>query len=134
MREARTRLGRLIVTLLSVLVLSGPASLAAQETPYTVRGEPPVGDESVMVFLTSHACGPGQRPDVIEAVKVIKRRLAAHADSVDGPFSAVGVSAGRDVEAGIEHLQKYGDERLLYRAGGSDAILAWAESGVSIPE
>lgn len=193
------RLGSLIVTLLSVLLLSGPTSLVAQETPYTVRGERPMGNELVMVFLTSYACGPSQRPEVIEAVKVIKRRLAAYADSVDRPFSAVGVSAGWDVAAGIEHLQRYGafdelitgrswhntaavrywhrkfpakpstpqivlseqrvevvqgepikvastgdtifgakvqygDEELVYRAGSSEAILEWAESGVSIPE
>ena len=193
------KIGRLITAIVAVLVLSGSASLYAQESPYEVSGQPPVGDELVMVFLTSYACGPSQRPEVIESVREIKRRLASYADSVDRPFSAVGVSAGWDVEAGVEHLQKYGafdelitgrswhntaavrywhrtfpakastpqivlteqrvemaqgepirvartgdtlyearveygDEELLYRAGDSEAIIEWAESGASIPE
>ena len=192
-------IGRLITTVLIVLALSGPASLAAQESPYEVSGRPPSGEELVMVFLTSHACGPSQRPEVIEAVRKIKRRLASYTDSVGRPFSAVGVSAGWDVEAGIEHLRKYGafdelisgrswyntagvrywhrtfpakastpqivlteqrvelvqgepirvastgdtlyearaeygDEVLVHRAGDSEAIVEWAESGAPVPK
>lgn len=120
-------LGRLITGLLAVLVLSGPASLFAQETPYKVSGQTPVGDELVMVFLTSYACGPSQRPEVIESVKEIKRRLASYADSVDRPFSAVGVSAGWDVDAGIEHLQKYGafDEIISGRSWHNTAAVRY---------
>lgn len=195
------KLGRLVVALLFVLLLSAPVSLSAQSTPYEISGERPQGNELVMVYLTSYSCSWSQQPDVIESTKTIKRRLAAYADSVDRPFSAVGVSMGSDVEAGIEHLRKYGafdelivgrgnhntaaarywhrdfpavpstpqivlteqrveirkgepirvadtgdgdtifraeieygDEELLYRAGGSQAILEWAESGVDIPE
>lgn len=121
------KLGRLNVLLLSALILSGPASLAAQETPYSVTGERPVGNELVMVFLTSYACGPSQRPDVIEAVKTVKQRLAAYADSVDRPFSAVGVSAGWDVQAGIDHLEKYGtfDELISGRSWHNTAAVRY---------
>lgn len=66
------------------------------------------GEQLVMVYIGSSACGWSNDPALPGVVEKLKVRLADNARERGLSFKAVGVSIDWSTEAGIDHLKRFG--------------------------
>lgn len=83
---------------------SGVASSSA----YTPQSQSEAGPQLFMIYFGSSGCAGANRPDLPEAVEVLKLRLEGVAEREHVSFVSIGVALDWNSEKGLQHLGKFG--------------------------
>lgn len=75
---------------------------------YTSRFDARGGPELALVYIGASGCAAANREDLPQTVKRLKLLIQKKAEESNRNFVAVGVARDWKVEAGIEHLKKFG--------------------------
>ncbi len=80
----------------------------AGQARYTPSYSAVDGRELAFVYIGSSGCAASNRPFLPETVKQLKLLIEEQARNRGRSFVAIGVARDWDVEAGLEHLEKFG--------------------------
>lgn len=111
-------------TFLQDLVPEATAARASASGPYTPLFRTREGSELTMIYIGSSGCAPSNLKGLPEAVEELKVEVRDKAGRNGRGFTAIGVARDWDVDAGLDHLRKFGkfDEVMAGRN--------WLNSGV----
>jgi hypothetical protein len=81
-------------------------------------------EEYVFVFIGSSVCGAANLPYLPDAIAAAKDGVAARAEEDGARLHTIGVARDRSIDAGLEHLRKFGhfDEVAAGAGWGNSAI------------
>src|SRR5262245_27191236 len=107
----------------ALLIAAIASSPLAAQVDYHPLHKLPNGKEIVAVYVGAQTCGPCLLPEVKDAVRYMKDKVAVQAFKQKAAFSAVGVAQDWEIRVAAEFLQPLGpwDQTVL---GGNWTNLA----------
>lgn len=101
-------------------------------TGYEPRLRAERGPELALIYIGSSGCSPSNREPLPEMVEALKLRLREKAHAGDRSFTTIGIARDWSVEAGMDHLRKFGrfDEVMAGRNWLNTGVSAYVWDGV----
>lgn len=94
----------LLVFVLGSAIFLWPSCLARAQQEYTPSYHPPVGDEIILVLISSSTCIANHSDEFDSNVRSAKALVSRHAQELDRDFSTVGVSTDWEADQGVGYL------------------------------
>ena len=102
---------------ISVALYLAAATATAQQAAYTPATVMPNGKEVVAVYIGAQSCGPCHAPAVKDAVRQMKKLVAAQAHQSGAAFSVMGVANDWDLTVAATFLSDIGPFDQLVLGG-----------------